>query len=123
MIGEVLAAIIPHDDPALGIATAIGTTFLALAGVALGHFFLKERILSKGDVGGMILVLIGFWLAMGGSAFQEYAHLLAVVGAVIAGVGLGLSLITPDMPSVVGFLDEGINSALAGWAVYDAVNG
>jgi len=120
MFGEVLSAVIPHDDPALGIKTATGAFIISIFATALQKHITK-MMLSRGDILGLGLAFIGFCLALGGCLFHEYAHLMAVVGAVIAGVGLAIALGSPDLPGWVGWLDEGVDAVLFGWAVYDAV--
>ncbi len=48
---------------------------------------------------------------------------MSVIAAGIAGLGLAIALCSPDMPGLIGFLDEGIDSILFGFALNDAVGG
>lgn len=98
MFGEVLAAVIPHDDPVWSMVTATGATVLSIIALALNKYIMRATGLSKGDVLGISLAFLGFGVAFGGVKYPEYAHLMAVIGAGIAGVGLTIALFSPDLP-------------------------
>jgi len=46
---------------------------------------------------------------------------MSVLGAGVAGVGLVIPLSSPDIPGMIGWLDESVDAVLFGWTVYDAV--
>jgi hypothetical protein len=69
------------------------------------------------------LTLIGFFLSFGGTVWKQYKHEMSVIGTIIAGIGLAISLAAPDLPGFVGFLDETTSSFMFGWALNDVVGG
>ncbi len=127
MLGEVIAAVVPHGDPFSSAVTATGSFLLALLGWVIIVLHMKKSM-DRADAFAMFLILLGFSISMAGAAassteYAEHSHNLQGIGAVIAALGLAVGLSSPDLPSVVGLLDEGIGAGLAGWAVYDAFNG
>jgi len=122
MFGEVLSAIIPHDDPVMSVTTAVGTLLISIIAIALQKY-ITHSSLSFGDRLGLFLVFLGYFLSLGTAIWEKYKHIMSVIAAGIAGLGLAIALCSPDMPGLIGFLDEGIDSILFGFALNDAVGG
>lgn len=133
--GVLVGAIVPSSDPMWTLNSGIGTLMSGLLVMVAQEIHAKKQIgrfmpLMSGDYIGLWLALLGFFLASGASALQAVFpatyHLLNVLGAVVSGIGLLVTLGTEswnDGLGAVGFLDEAISAGSFGYAVVQAFGG
>jgi len=112
-----------HIDSALQtLKKGLSALLISIIAIALQKYITTSS-LSFRDRLGLFLVFLGYFLSLGTAIWEKYKHIMSVIAAGIAGLGLAIALCSPDMPGIIGFLDEGIDTILFGFALNDAVGG